>query len=159
MADAKMTKQAKNVLKTLCKVLDREKLKYNVDEKDCTLSIAMQGADLPIRIMFKSDADRGIITGISHLDYVVAEDKRYDMAVAVTMVNYRLVMGSFDYDLSKGKILYRMTTAFMDSVIGEAAMKTLFFCIASTVERYNDKFLKLSMGAYDLAGFSKDIDQ
>ena len=63
------------------------------------------------------DADRQIVRMLSRLPFKFPSDKRVDGAVATSYINYKLADGSFDYDYTRGEILYRLMVTFIESII------------------------------------------
>jgi len=86
------------------------------------------------------------VSFFSKLPFNVEEDKRIDVALAICAVNYWLADGSFDYDLSDGSILFRLTSSYKESTLGEALFEYMVVVSAATVDNYNDKFFMMSKG-------------
>ncbi len=153
MADEKKLAQARSVFETLCRTLDKHEWKYSKDEEKLMIECGAQGDDLPMKITVMVDASRSLIMLLSHIPFVIQEDKRLDLAVAVSAVNNRLVDGSFDYDVIKGNMCFRMTNSYIESVIGEEVISYMLFCSCQTIDEYNDKFLMLAKGIVSIEQF------
>ena len=67
-----------------------------------------------------------------------------------------MVDGNFDYDISDGSIVFRLTAFYRGSKIGKGLFHYLIDCTCATVDDYNDKFLALNNGTLTLEAF---IDQ
>ena len=147
---------AKNTFATLCRMLDNNEWKYEKDEEKLCIDCGAQGKDLPMPINIRIDAERQLILLISHIPFSVDEEKRMETAIAVSIVNDRLVDGNFDYDITEGDLYFRMTNSFIDSEISEEAFKYMLYCSCMTIDEYNDKFLMLSKGLLPLDSFLKD---
>ena len=65
------------------------------------------------------------------------------------------VNGSFDYDISDGKIIFKLTQCFRDSLIGDGCLQYLLGLGCHMVDQYNDRFLALSKGIMSLSDFLK----
>ena len=141
------------VFDTVCRALDGENLKYDTNKKDMIVYLSARGEDLPIDVIFKVDAGRGVLTVFSPLDTKAKEEKMVEFAVAVNAANFSLVNGSFDYDISDGKIMFRMAQPYLNGNISEKVVMYLFYCVFSTVDEYNDRFLMLDKGMIDLSKF------
>ncbi len=153
MAEERDLQQAKTVYATLCKTLDSHEWKFNGNEEELCITCVAQGEDLPMQIKLEVDAKRHLAILVSHLPFVVPEDKRLDIAVAVSTVNYALVDGSFDYDVKTGHMFFRMTTSYLESEIGSDAFTYMLFCSCKTIDEYNDKFLMLAKNMMTLEQF------
>ncbi len=141
------------VFDTVCRAIDDENLKYDTNKEDMVVYLSARGDDLPINVIFKVDTNRCVLTVHSPLGTKAEEDKRIEFAIAVNAANYALVNGSFDYDISDGIIVFRMAQPFFDGFISEKVVKYLLYCVFSTVDEYNDRFLMLAKGMIDLSKF------
>ena len=151
MADLKTLKQAKQAYNTLCSMLDNRQWKYSKNEEDLSIECRVQGDDIPMNIFFQIDTDHSLINLYSHLDVEVPKEKLVETAVAVNIINSVLVDGSFDYNILKGNILFRLTSSYKSSLISEKAFEYILDVSCSTVDQYNDKLDALIKGEYSLS--------
>ena len=152
MADAKQ--QAQATFRALCDAMDAMDWKYK-KEDGLRISAGARGDDLPIDLNIRVDEKLSLIKLLSILDFTVPEDKRVDMAIAVTAANYGMVHGSFDYDILEGRVFFRMVTPYADMELDEEVFRYLLFCAAATVDNYNDKFLMVAKGMHSIEDFLK----
>lgn len=153
MADEKEMKQAKAAFETLCEMLDDNNWHYNRDDEKLTVTCGASGEDIPLDFRMMADPERSLITIFSHLPFSFPEDKRIEAAVIVSMVNYNLVHGSFDYDVTTGNILFRANTSFKGSLLSKDVMWYMLAIVCGTVDEYNDKFKAVADGDMDINGF------
>lgn len=146
-------KMAKNVFDTICRMFDALEYHYDCHEEELAVRCTVQGDDLPMDIVLIVHADRQLVTLLSPMPFPVPEQRRLDMALAVTVANYGMVDGSFDFDLSSGEIRFRMTTSYIESLLGEAVFKYMLACAAQTIDAYNDRFFMLSKGMLSVEQF------
>ncbi len=144
--------------KSLCDNLDDHHWKYSKDEEQLTIECGVQGDDLPMDLTIEVDEGRQLVLLLSHQPFVTPEDKRIDMAVAVSVVNNRLVDGCFDYDIRNGHMFFRMVCSFKDSVLGDDLFSYLIGCSCQTIDDYNDKFMMLSTGLIDVEKFMEIVN-
>lgn len=150
MADAQRLKNAKAVYSTLCGMLDDRNWKYRKDEENLKVSCSASGEDLSIDVRFTVDAERDVVMFISNLDLNVPQGMEETMAQAVSMINYAMVAGCFDYSPAKGNLCFRMTSSYRDSLIGKEALDYMLVVSCSTVDEYNDKLLMIAKGNMSL---------
>lgn len=153
MADEKNNAFAKTVFTTLCGVMERRGWKYEKDEKDLTVHFIVSGDDIPMQFILVIDAERQLIRLMSPLPFKMSEDKRIDGAIATCAASFGLADGSFDYDLTEGRIIFRMTASFRESLIGEELFHYMIECSCVTVDEYNDKFLAIDKGLLSVSDF------
>jgi hypothetical protein len=153
MADEKR-ERALRVFRGLCDNLDKRNWNYQKDEERLRIECTAHGDDLPMDLSIRVEADRQLLMLLSTLPFNVPEDKRLDLAIAITHVNDRLVDGSFDYNISDGRILFRLTSSFIDSEIGNDLFTYLVGCSCQTIDAFNDKLMKVAL---DMMGVEEFI--
>lgn len=153
MAEVENMEKARETFDTMCRMLDKRDWRYEKHEDQLTIKSGVKGDDLPIEFIIRVNPNNQIVSFISWLPFKVDESKRIDVALATCVVNYRLADGSFDYDLSDGEILFRLTSSFRDSVIGEEMFEYMLMVSASTIDIYNDRFFMIAKGVMSLQEF------
>lgn len=153
MADEKKMELAKQVYATLCAAIDRREWNYQKDEEKLVAYFGVSGDDIPMQFILAVDADRQLIRVMSPLPFKMSEAKRMEGAIATCAATYGLADGSFDYDLSDGTIVFRMTASFRESLIGEGLFQYLISCSCAMVDKYNDQFLAIDKGLMSITDF------
>jgi hypothetical protein len=148
---------ANKVYADLCAALDRRNWKYNRQDEKLTVTFGVSGDDIPMDFSFSVDEKRKLLRVFSRLPFNVPEDHRMDLALATCAVNYKLADGSFDYDLATGRIGFRLTASFRESSIGDGLFDYLIACSCSTVDDYNEKFLRVGNGTVSLEDFLQSL--
>ncbi len=143
MANEKELKQAQTVFDTMCEMLDDDGWKYEKDPADLSVSCTAQGEDLPIDVNFKIIPELQLVTLVSQMPFKVPENRRTELAVAISRANYGMVDGNFDFDLKNGVILFRLTSSFMGSLLSKELLSYMLYVSCGTVDKYNDKFFIL----------------
>lgn len=143
MSDEKGFKQAQDVFKALCTMLDEHDWHYEKNAEKLMVKCGAQGEDLPMELIVRVDADRRLITLVSAMPFIIPENRRSALAVAVSKANYGLPDGSFDYEYTSGKIWFRMTSSYIESLIGKDLFEYMLMCSCFFIDKYNDKFLKV----------------
>ena len=157
MADAKQLKNAESVYKTLCEMLDEHKWRYDRHDKDLCITFTATGEDIPRNFVVAIDPERDLVRLISPMPFRFSESKRIEGAIATCQVNYKLADGSFDYSFSEGRINFRMTSSYKDSLISKELFAYMIGCAGYTVDAYNDKFLMIDKGLIAIEDFVKSL--
>lgn len=152
MADEKMISAQKNYV-TLCSMLDDNNWHYEKDEAKLKINCSAQGDDLPMDIIIRIDPDRQLVILMSLLPFVVSEDKRVDAAIATSVINYKVVDGSFDFDMEDGHMFFRMTSSYVGSELSKEVFFYMLMCSFQTIDDYNDKLLMLAKNMLSLEDF------
>ena len=152
MADEKMIR-AQEKFNTLCEMFNENGWRYEKDEAGLRIECSAQGDDLPMDIVIRIDSNRQLVILLSRLPFVVSEDKRLDFAVATSVINNKLVDGSFDFDLEKGRVYFRMTSSYRESELAKDVFFYMFMCSCKTIDDYNDKLLLLAKNMISLEDF------
>ncbi len=152
MAEVNMTK-AKAVYSKILKMLDSKDWKYERHDEDLVIKSGVRCEDLPVEFIIRVLPEPEVVQFVSPMSYKVPEDKRLEGAVAVSVANYGLINGSFDYDVADGEIRFRLTSSYLDSEIGEGLLEYMMMVGVTTTDRYNDKFFMLTKGMLTLQQF------
>ena len=153
MADETKIVAAAKVYQTLCDAIDARGWRYQKEEEKMLVHFGVSGDDIPMRFVIVVDAERQLIRLMSPLDFKICEAKRMEGAIATCVASYGLADGSFDYDLSDGTIVFRMTASFRESVIGEGLFQYMISCACSMVDEYNEQFLAIDKGMMSITDF------
>ncbi len=159
MAEEKNLALAKATFETLCQTLENDDWRYKKDEENLTVSCGARGEDLPMELNIEVDAKRMLVVLLSNLPFRVQEDKRLDVAVAVCAVNNILADGSFDYDVTSGHLVFRLTNSFIESKISEEVFKYMLYCACAVVDDYNDTLLALARGYISMGQFLAKMEE
>lgn len=152
MTDNEKKMMGQTVYDTICKMFDEKEYHYEKHEDDHVITCQVRGEDLPMDILFVVRDDRQIVQLLSPMPFTVPE-KRMDIALAITVINDRLVDGSFDFNLSNGRIAFRQTASYIESILGKELFEYMLMVSASTVDEYNDKFLMIAKGMISFEQF------
>lgn len=153
MAEANEMALAKKVYDDLCASLDKREWHYQKHDEDLVVTCGVAGEDIPMQFVLIVDAERQLLRVLSRLPFTVPEDKRMELAIATCAASYGLADGSFDYDIAKGTIDFRLTASFRESKIGDGLFEYLIGCSSFTVDKYNDKFFALCKGLITINDF------
>lgn len=153
MADEKNLKLAKSVYNSLCEMLDEKNVRYDKHQDDLIISFITGGDDIPMQFLVKVDAERQLIRVLSPIPVTFGEEKRVEGAIATCHATYVLADGSFDYDFQTGKVLFRLTSSYMDSLISKNLFEYMIIIAIHTVDKYNDKFFMLAKGQMSIEEF------
>ena len=153
MADEKKMALAKQVYQTLCEAIERREWNFGKDEEKLLVHFGVNGDDIPMQFILIVDAERQLIRVMSPLPFKMSEAKRMEGAIATCAASFGMADGSFDYDLSDGTIVFRMTASFRESLVGEGLFQYLISCSCAMVDKYNDQFLALDKGIMSITDF------
>lgn len=158
MAEENNIRQAKAAYDTLCEMLKEHGWHYESDENNFIITCAACGEDLPVEIRIQVDPERLIVTLLSPMPFLVPEEKRVEIALAVSAVNYALADGSFDYNFINGALFFRMTSSYRESLIGKDMFEYMLYVSCKTADDYNDKFLMIIKDKMTLEELVKFIE-
>ena len=153
MVDEKKMELAKQVYQTLCEAIERREWNFGKDEEKLLVHFGVSGDDIPMQFILIVDAERQLIRLMSPIPFKMSESKRMEGAIATCAASFGMADGSFDYDLSDGTIVFRMTASFRESLIGEGLFQYMISCSCAMVDKYNDQFLALDKGIMSITDF------
>ncbi len=157
MADEEKTKLAKDTYQTLLKAIELNGWKCEQDDEKLSIHFGVNGDDLDMDFFIRIDPDRQLVCLLSRLPFDFKRPKLMEGAIVTSIANYILADGSFDYNILKGTVCFRMTTSYRSSVISHEALMYLVNCAAFTVDKFNDKFLMVNNGVMSVDDFIKEF--
>lgn len=154
-ATEQQLQNAENVFNSICTMLNNINFHYDTSmrDQDHIITCTVNGDDIPMKMFIIVRPEREIVSLLSPMPFNTPEDKRVEMAMAVSIANYGIIDGSFDYDLNDGEIRFRMTASYIESLLGEELFKYMLYVSANTIDRYNDRFLAVAKGTMTLEQF------
>ena len=135
--------------------LDGRKFRYTPHDEDLAITLTVHGDDIPIDTVIRVMEEREVVQVLCPMSWKAPEDKRIDLAVAVAAANYGIVNGSFDFDLSDGKIRFRLTQSFRGTTLNPEQVEYMLGVSFITTDEYNDKFFALCKDMMSLEDFLK----
>lgn len=153
MTDANKLKNATNVYNALCAMLDSRNIRYTKHEQDLVVTFVIQGDDIPMNFVLMIDADRELVRLYSPIPVTFEPAKRVEAAIATSQINYRLADGCYELDFKTGKVGYKITSSFADSLLSQEVFEYMIGVSCHAVDEYNDKLLMLSKGMVSLDVF------
>lgn len=151
--DEQMMAQAKKVYDGLRAALNNRQWRYDCDDEKMILRFTVNGDDIPMKFVVFVEPKQQVARVISVLPFKIPEDKRGEMALGVCAINFRLIEGNFDFDMSDGSLSYRITASYRSSEIGDALFQRMISMACAVVDKYNDRFLALGKGYLSLEDF------
>ncbi len=153
MDDSVKREKAQRMHLKLCSVLDARDWKYERNDEELQVEFSVTGNDLPMPIRLFVDVERQVVRLMSPLPFTVPEEKRLDIALAVTAVNCNLAAGNFDFDIEKGVFGFRIASSYIESDISDAALDYMLRAACETIDANNDQFKAIIDGTLSLERF------
>lgn len=153
MDDAMKLAAAQKVYATVCAALDDMGWAYDRDDEKLIVRTGANTNDLPLHHLLIVDEKRQFLRMASVIPLEMAEDKRTEGAIITTVATMGLRDGSFDYDVMKGRIAFRLTACFRGSEIGKGLVRYFIDYTNAVVDYYNDRFEAVNSGKISVAEF------
>lgn len=150
---------AREIFNLIIKAFDSKGWRYKVEEDDMKLITSFRGDDLAMPIIFIVDKDRELVRAHSVLETKFSKERRVEGSVATSLINWRLINGCFDYDMSDGQVVFRMVESFRNCTLSEDIIHYLVNCIAQTVDDYNDLLQQMALGQADLTDLQRRLEK
>lgn len=147
------SKKGNKVYELLVQYLSEHDFKFEQHKEDLTITLMVQGEDLPQLTLIRVLDDLHLLQVISPIPSKIPEDKRIDAAIAVSVANYGMINGSFDYDINDGEIRYRITQSYLGAEPSSDTLDYVLNIAFHTTDKYNDKFFMLGKGMLSLEQF------
>ena len=159
MATDKELRQAQNVYKIACDTLDDMGWVYNKDESILEIYTGAGGDDHTISIRICVEPEKNLVTILSEIEIGSDKDSMVPVSIAVSLINNRLVDGSFDYNILTGQMFFRITSSYKNSLISKEVFDYMVYIVCHTVDEYDGKLISLSKGEMNFDEFVEFINK
>lgn len=130
---------------------------FKRDDEKLRITTGFRTDDHDIDFIMYVDEDRKLVCFRSVLPGLFPEDKRIEGAVATCIANLGMFDGFFEYDLSDGEVVFKVSDSFRDGDMTVDVIEYMFRMCYAFVDRYNDRFFDLARGRMTLQEF-KDLE-
>lgn len=137
---------AKKAFETFCAMLDEREWHYQKDEEKLTVDAVARGDDLPINLRVVVDPKCQLVLLYSPLDFTIPEEQIAETAIVLCIINDNLIDGNFDIDITTGRLCYRMSMSYRESLLSAEAYAYFIAYAIEVVDAYNDKLLMAAKG-------------
>lgn len=158
MNDERKLQLAQKTYGTLVDYLNERNWNFDAEEDKLGIEFYMSGDDLRMHFRIFIDVPMQCVVLYSPMPFHMPEEHITAAALALSYINDRLLDGCFDLDLSNGRICFRQTFTFYDSLIGRNAFDQMIYAASHIVDDFNDQLLMLSKGAVTLSQFVAYVD-
>ncbi|MBQ3527382.1 MAG: hypothetical protein IJA52_02365 [Clostridia bacterium] len=156
MSDKKQTVIAKKAYELLCRTIDGIGWEYEKEDDGLCVHFGVEGKDISIYFIIVTDIERQLVRLMAPIPVILSESKRIEVAVALCHTNLGLPDGSFDIDLSEGKVGFRMAASIRESSIGKGLFQYMLEYTCVVMEKYGRKILALEKGDISLDEFMEE---
>ena len=144
---AKYTEQARAGIKAFETHLTQvRKWHINVDYSKLSIDFGVTGEDLPMRVFIFANENTGMLYCVYPFPGSIPENKRVEMAAVINQMNDFYGLGTVEFDISKGEILYRQTTCLVGLELTDRFCGVCISYALDLVDKYNDKFVMYAQG-------------
>ena len=148
-----MSADARDVFQAFKNHLDSMNFRYDANESELVIRLTVHGDDLPQPTIIRVMGDREVVQILSPIPCKMPEDKRVDGAIAVSVANYGMINGSFDYDMEDGEIRFRVAMSYRGIDLNDDLIKYILGIVFFTTDKYNDRFFMVAKGLMTLEQF------
>ena len=147
------SKRAREIFQLLCFSLDNRNWKYNKNAENLSVSFDVLVKDMPMHLKMYVERDREIVACYTTQDFSVPESKVPAFCMGVCAVNNHLVDGSFDFDILRRVVTYRLTASYHDAIVGTELFQYMIDCSAATVDSVSAGMKAFAEGRMDYDKF------
>ncbi len=148
---------AKMIFDTVCEALTDKEVMFMKLEEENAVTFGFAGDNVPVDIALFANAHTDVLTLVSRLKFTVCEEKRIDFAVAVADLNYKMVIGSFDFNFKDGYISFRITNSYRGTNISKEVVHVMVGNAYNTVDKIAPLLSQLNNGEIQLDQLLKMI--
>ena len=139
MTEQQMENAAKRLYVMLDKIIPQMGEVVSNDSESYAIEADVAVKPFDVHLKVEIHKENGMITIYSVLPYDVPEEIRESFASYIAGLNYdNLYLGCFDYSPARGKIVFRTTIVYRDSLISEITLKDVLEYVVNSVCKFNE---------------------
>lgn len=138
----------RNLLGVACAMLDGYGYSYHeVDPTTVQLSIGNPHGIYLTYITANDETD--FVRVICHYGTRIPVDRRTAVMEALTRINWRMGIGSFDMDLTDGEVRFRVGTDVEDGLLSEKMVDNMLGFSLHSMDRFHEALMRVAFGDAD----------
>lgn len=139
MTVQEMENAAKRLYLILDKIIPQMGDVVSNDAESYAIEADVDASPFEVHLKVEIHKENGMITIYSVLPYDVPEELKDSFAEYITGLNYdNLYLGCFDYSPARGKVVFRTTIVYRDSLISEVTLKDVLEYVVNSVCKFNE---------------------
>lgn len=151
-------KFAEKNYKALCKFLKSKKWKFEEEKENFKVHIDFEFDNSKIYVVIGFNIGLGTIYAFSKADDLeIPESKQSLIAAAVLIANGKMTDGNFDYKCLNGKIIFRITSCYIGTVLSDSLYEYLISNAYYAVKDYHKKFAAVCTAQLTTLGQLKNL--
>jgi hypothetical protein len=135
--------QSRNLLETVRDYLEADNFACSLHEQAGFVECGFRGKNGLFVVRIAAAVNPLSLGVLVRIPLVVPDDRRLDMAEAVTRVNYGLLLGSFDFNLTDRTLRFRNSMPVADGTLTQEQFRRLLYAALASVNRYDRAFNRL----------------
>lgn len=140
-------KHAKQAYQLILDALEDRKWQYHADDENQRVAFSVSNNQITMHFLISSETEGQYISLLSFFPFCIEENKKVEIALAISYINYSIINGHFDMDLDEGRVLFRMATIFDGSLLSKDVVQYMIDCAGSTVNQYYNSLSQINEGA------------
>ena len=147
--------KSKEIFDGFCEYLKSNDCRFNKDDENLVVFFIIKSDNIEIKFIAKAEVNRETLRIMAMLPVNFGSGKRIDGAMVTTIATSGMANGSFDYDISSGNVMFKISQSFVGSKISPAVYDYMVDCAMMTIAEYFGKFLAVSEGKMTVPQFMK----
>ena len=147
--------KSKEIFESFCEYLRSNECRFNKDDENLVVFFIIKSDNIEIKFIAQTDVGRETLRVMAMLPVNFGSGKRIDGAMVTTIASSGMANGSFDYDISSGNVMFKISESYMGSKISPAVYDYMVDCAMMTIAEYFGKFLAVSEGKMTVPQFMK----
>jgi hypothetical protein len=140
---AMLDTQKQFTFEDLVECLNEDGVNFASREQDGAIMAGFGGEHGPVHLLARVDGERNVLALTFRLPLTVPEEKRIEMAEAITRANYGIVVGNFEMDMRDGELNYKVAVPIDDAMLSQAQFRHCMGAALRTIQRYLPAYYRI----------------
>ncbi len=137
--------KSKKAYQTLCRVLERNDILHECDEKNLCVKCCVSGKETELKLIFVIEPPKMLISLYAPMNIIASWENASDLAFALCVINDSLSDGHFCFDAKGMGVYFKMTSSFYNSFINDSIFEYMLSVAAEKTDEYYSRINALSV--------------
>lgn len=142
---------AEETFDTLCGTLDEMNWNCDIDREKLQIATRIKSDGLPFNLRMVMDVEREFMLLYATFDFNIPVDKIAECALCLCMINDNLVDGTFDLNVTSGRLRFRMSLSFRDGLVSAESCGGFLALAVHIINEYSEKLQMAAAGQLSAA--------
>lgn len=157
MANNEELLQPQAVYNTICTLLHERGYRIDPDPQRMLITFNIPSKVLSMDCVIRVEEDGQFVRLMFPLPFTTAQDKMFQLSIAVDTATYNSIDGFFKYDVTQNVLVYELNFSYRYTKLTGKLLSYMILTAKNSVESYFPPLRDMNLGKIDLVEFMRTV--